>query len=311
MTISPPDNAKLLLIEDSPQMQRLLSERLGKDGIKVYTADNGLDGIGIARSKAPDLILLAIDLPGMDGFEVLQILRDDESMNQIPVIVLTEHAGSEEKVKAFEMGAMDIVSKPPDMPVLRARVRSALRISLLMKMLAQRAQLDGLTGLWNRAYIDTRLREEVAQSLRHGRSLSLIIGDLDEFKKINDTYGHPHGDEVLQTLARLLKYCCREGDIPCRYGGEEFAIILPGTEASDAAEVAERIRTTLADVCWCEHPEEQVTASFGVASLGQLANPTVDGLIAAADRALYTAKSRGRNCVVVAQSDRSHFSLSA
>lgn len=311
MTNPTPDNATILLIDDSPDIHRLLSVRLRSDHLSIISADNGIDGVGIARSKKPDLILLDVDMPDMDGFEVLQALRDDSATHEIPVIFLSGMAESADKVRAFEMGAMDYVAKPPDLPELRARVRSALRISLLMKMLAQRAQLDGLTGLWNRAYIDTRLSEEFSQSMRHDRPLSLIICDLDHFKTVNDTYGHPHGDMVLEKFAKLLTLGCREHDVPCRYGGEEFAVILPETEGPDAMEVAERVRVSLEAMEWRKHPDRPITASFGVASLSSLVNPTVERLIAAADSALYAAKRQGRNCVVCAKPENPRLHLSA
>ncbi len=292
-------------------MHRLLSVRLRGDHLEIIGADNGLDGIGMARTRSPDLILLDVDMPEMDGFEVLQTLRDDAATHEIPVIFLAGMTTTEDKVRAFEMGAMDFVSKPPDFAELKARVRSALRISFLMKMLAQKARLDGLTGLGNRAYIDERLNEEFAQSTRHNRSLSLIMSDLDNFKSVNDTYGHPHGDAVLIKFASLLAEGCREGDIACRYGGEEFAVILPETERDDAAEVAERVRASLEAVEWLVHPERRITASFGVASLSCVEAPSIERLVAAADSALYAAKRKGRNRVILAKPEGRRFSLSA
>jgi diguanylate cyclase (GGDEF)-like protein len=305
------DNATILLIDDSTDMHRLLTVRLRAENLQIIGADNGIDGVGLARSKLPDLILLDIDMPGMDGFEVLQALRDDEATHNIPVIFLSAMSTSDDKVRAFEMGAMDYVSKPPDWAELRARVRSALRISLLMKMLAQKAQIDGLTGLWNRTYLDTRLSEEFAQATRYHHPLSLILADLDRFKQVNDNYGHPHGDQVLQTFATLLTRGCREGDVAFRYGGEEFAVILPETPLNAAVEVAERVRAEFEAVVWKEHPDQPTTASFGVAGLRNLSNPAVERLLAAADNALYAAKKQGRNCVVAARNEGHRLSLSA
>ncbi len=305
------DNATILLIDDSMDMQRLLSVRLKGECMQIATADNGFDGIGLARAKLPDLILLDIDMPGMDGFEVLQALRDDEATHHIPVIFLSAMSNSGDKVRAFEMGAMDYVSKPPDWAELRARVRSALRISLLMKMLAQKAQIDGLTGLWNRTYLDTRLREEFAQAVRYGHSLSLILGDLDHFKHVNDDFGHPHGDQVLQTFSKLLTRGCRGGDVACRYGGEEFAVILPETGLRAAIEVAERVRAGIEAIVWKQHPDKPVTTSFGLACLDDLAEQSVERLIAAADNALYAAKKQGRNRVVAAPSEQQRLARTA
>jgi diguanylate cyclase (GGDEF)-like protein len=183
------------------------------------------------------------------------------------------------------------------MAELKARVRSAIRIQQLLRMLSQRAQLDGLTALWNRSYFDQRLAAEFGEARRHGKNLSLVMCDIDHFKSVNDRFGHPFGDEVLALFSSILSGG-RASDIPCRYGGEEFGVILPATALSEAIEVAERFRRAFEEHQWRRHPDLVLTASFGVAdisALGVAGKPT--DLVSRADTALYASKRGGRNRV--------------
>ncbi|HWB18870.1 MAG TPA: diguanylate cyclase, partial [Phycisphaerales bacterium] len=191
------------------------------------------------------------------------------------------------------------ITKPFEMAELRARVRSAMRIRSLITLLAQRAQIDGLTGLWNRAYLDHRLGQSIADARRTSLPLSLIMCDLDHFKKLNDAYGHPLGDQVLEEFARILANN-RVGDISCRYGGEEFAVICPNVGAEDARNVADRVRRTIRETAWDGCPNLSVTCSFGVTDLSRLADASAREMIESADRALYEAKHSGRDTVCVA-----------
>ena len=187
----------------------------------------------VARDTVPDLILLDIDLEDLDGFEILAQLKADPVTHDIAVIFVSASNETMDRVRGLDLGAVDFVGKPFDVTELRARVRSALRMQRLLRMLSQRAQIDGLTGLWNRAYLDDRLRKEVAGALRHGTPLSLILCDLDRFKNLNDTHGHPFGDEVLERAAGILG-SGRGLDVACRYGGEEFLGVIPQTDEEGA-----------------------------------------------------------------------------
>lgn len=295
-------NSSILVIDDSVDIHRLLSIRLRDQCAVILNAHSGADGIEMALEAQPDLILLDIDMPDMSGFETLQALKNHPATVQIPVIFLSGSQTTDDKVRGLELGAVDFVTKPFDLAELRARVRSALRTQQLLAMLAQRAQIDGLTGLWNRKYLDNRLNECVSLTSRHPAELSLIFCDIDHFKVVNDTYGHPFGDQVLQEFARLLLSVCRESDVACRYGGEEFAIIAPSTCTRDAAILAERVRTGFETTTWPGRDELRCTASFGVAGLDLGVEPSAGGLIASADKALYEAKHSGRNRVVCAVS---------
>lgn len=290
----------LLLIDDSEDVQRLIRHRMGIEGLEVICADNGFDGLQSAINDPPAIILLDLDMPVMDGFEVLRALKDNADTSQIPVILLSGSDDSEDKVLAFDLGAVDYICKPFETTELRARVRSAMRIAELMHMLAQRAQVDGLTGLWNRAYFNDRLIAEIGASDRSDAPLSLVMCDIDHFKALNDHHGHPAGDEALRGFGRLLTDTLRKEDIACRYGGEEFALLLRMAPASKAKVVIERLRETLADIVWPRHPERRVTASFGIVDNHIVASTKPELWVEMADRALYRAKSEGRNRVVVA-----------
>ncbi len=287
-----------LLIDDSPDVHRLLAMRLRSEGIDVVKAVSGTKGLQVAQKSLPSVVLLDIDMPGMDGFEVLRTLKDTEATQHIPVIMLSGMHNSHDKVTAFDLGAADFITKPFDVTELRVRVRSALRVSQLLHMLSQRAQIDGLSGLYNRAHFDTRWEEQVASCSRHGRPVSLAMFDLDHFKSVNDTYGHPAGDTVIQEFAKLLLRQCRQTDIACRYGGEEFVLVLPETGPADAESLCERVRAALAEITWPKHPERKITCSIGiVGSEGPSATPAASW-IEAADRNLYRAKKEGRNRVI-------------
>ena len=301
MSTDEPTRPRVLAIDDSDLVHRLLRARLRHERIDLHAVHTGEDGLKAAREIAPDLILLDIDLEDVDGFEVLAQLKADPSTHDIAVIFVSASNETMDRVRGLDLGAVDFVGKPFDVTELRARVRSALRMQRLLRMLSQRAQIDGLTGLWNRAYLDDRLRKEVAGALRHGTPMSLILCDLDRFKSLNDTHGHPFGDEVLERAAGILA-SGRGQDVACRYGGEEFAVIVPAARGDEAAEVAERHRARIEEVSWSDRPGVRISASFGVADLGCMdGEPTPEKLIAAADAALYAAKTGGRNRVVLAE----------
>jgi diguanylate cyclase (GGDEF)-like protein len=288
---------KVLAIDDSELIHRLLRVRLQHEQIELHGSMVAVQGLKMARELQPDVILLDIEMEGMDGFEVLQALKSDVDLQDIPVIFISATASMEDRVRALDLGAVDFVAKPFEVVELKARVRSALRVQHLVKMLAQKAQVDGLTGLWNRTYFDRRLAQEVSESIRHRRPLTLVMCDVDGFKKLNDERGHPFGDMVLERLAKILQ-SGRGSDIPCRYGGEEFGIILPNTSGSEALEVADRYRRAIELETWPAAAGKVITASFGIADISVLPGAQgVDDLIAAADSALYKAKLNGRNRV--------------
>jgi two-component system, cell cycle response regulator len=287
----------VLLVDDAPEIHRLLGVKLRNDELTLLSAFGGEEAIDMAIDLQPSLILLDLNMPGISGLETLRQLKHQSDTIEIPVIILSGSSTSSDKVVSFEMGATDYVTKPFDVPELRARIASSLRVTRLMRMLAQRAHIDGLTGLWNRAHLNEQLAAEIDQSQRSGEPLSLVMCDLDHFKALNDTFGHPAGDLVLQCFARVLKAEMRKYDIACRYGGEEFALIIPGSEASEAAGLCERIRSATAELRWPRYPDMSVTGSFGITTCGINSSRQSSDWIEAADRALYSAKSAGRDRV--------------
>lgn len=288
----------LLLIDDSPSIHRLLAFKLKHEGVEFLAAFSGQEGVDLAASNRPALILLDLNMPEMDGFQVLRALKNDARTIGIPVIVLSGNSDPEDKVRAFEIGAMDFVCKPFDVHELRARIHSAIRISSLMGMLEKRAQIDGLTGLWNRAYFNDRLPRDLSNASRTNSPICLFMCDLDHFKKVNDTFGHPAGDAVLQGYSKILINELRSYDVPCRYGGEEFAIILPDTTLENAKNICERIRSAIEGRRWPNYPDIRATSSFGVTEIGVNGESSPEAWIEAADRALYAAKVGGRNRIV-------------
>lgn len=300
---------KVVVIDDCEQVRKLIKTRLKEERVDLHFAEGGNAGLALVRQLVPDLVLLDVDMPDLNGLEVIRQLKSDPLTHHVPVIFLTGESTPEAKVKGFDLGAVDYVTKPFEPAELRARVRSSLRTKYLMDLLSQRAMIDGLTGLWNRAYFNERLGQMVQLSRRHrgedaaapgGGGMSLILFDVDHFKRINDTHGHPFGDEVLRTVARTALTRCRSSDVVCRYGGEEFAVLCPETDVAGAARLAEALRLGVKDM-GLRHAGEPVpvTSSFGVAEHdGRM---SAEELLSRVDGALYEAKHAGRDRVVVAE----------
>jgi two-component system, cell cycle response regulator len=285
----------ILVIDDSPEIHSLVKARLGKEQVAILSAYDGESGLIAAREHRPDLILLDIDMPGRDGFEICVDLKSDSMTSNIPVIFLSAAASTSEKIRGLEVGATDYVTKPFDAAELLARVRVSLRTRRMVDSLSHKAMIDGLTGLWNRTYLEAHTTIELAAARRSAKPLACIMADVDHFKSVNDTYGHSFGDEVLREVGRVLTHSCRAEDIVCRYGGEEFTVLLPDTSLERAAELAERLRLAIEGRPFvCRDMPVNVTCSFGVANLRERIPPSV---IELADAALYQAKRSGRNRV--------------
>ena len=295
---------KILAIDDSPEIHQLLKVRLKNLDVELAHAMNGGEGFTQAHADRPDLILLDVVMPDGSGFDVCRRLKSDPDTQNIPVIFITGASDVEQTVLGFDVGAVDYIQKPFDSAELNARVRAALRTKRFQDMLAQHAMIDGLTGLWNRTHFDQRLHEEVAASQRYDRPLSLIFVDADRFKSLNDNYGHPFGDQVLQALGEVLSSNARTSDWPCRYGGEEFAVILRETPMDGAMILADRIRQKIGVLeLRTAGRAVPVTASFGVSCSTLCMNPcdfSREWLVRSADDAMYAAKQAGRNRVCAA-----------
>ena len=297
----------ILVVDDNPDNLEIISTRLRFRGYDVVTADRGDVAIAQVRETSPDLILLDIMMPDMDGYEVARRVRQEEEIPYIPIIVVTARDSTEDKVTGLDAGADDYLTKPINFPELEARVRSMLRIKRLQDQLEEKnrelEQLsisDGLTGLFNHRHMHELLQEEFERSGRTGEPLSVIMFDLDRFKQVNDTYGHQAGDAVLKELADILRETAREIDKLGRYGGEEFMVILPGSDAEAGRTFAERVRENVEKQQFDIHADHalHMTISAGVATYPA---DDADGprrLVHYADQALYSAKNNGRNRVV-------------
>jgi diguanylate cyclase (GGDEF)-like protein len=294
--------AKVLVVDDVTDNVKPLAYELSDHGHEVVTACDGTQAMQVVRAERPDVILLDLMMPGLDGIEVCRQLKADESTRPIPVILVSAHDREGDIVRGLDAGAHDYVVKPFNLPIVLARVRSAARakadhdlIAAMNARLAELATTDGLTGLKNHRHFREALATLGSASARHHWPLAVVLIDVDHFKGFNDMFGHPAGDEVLQTVAGLIRGQARLEDVVARYGGEEFAALLPATDADGALAFAERVRSAIAEHPW---PLRLVTVSLGVAS----GIPQPDGpgpLVEAADQALYEAKRRGRDRVVV------------
>lgn len=289
---------KVLIVDDDPMVQRIAAARLKKENLEIASADCGRQGLQAAAEEKPDVILLDVDMPDLSGFEVINRLQADPELARIPVIFVTGSADVENKVRGLDLGAVDYVTKPFDPFELRARVKAALRSKRLQDLLVNHAHIDPLTELWNRRALTERMESEWERVQRYGPPLGFIMADLDYFKQLNDRFGHRVGDQVLTEVGRLLKRTARSCDVPCRYGGEEFAILVPEQPVAGTAALAERCRLGLATlrITAGEH-RLSPTASFGVADSTTAASP--EELIEQADEALYQAKRQGRNAVCI------------
>jgi diguanylate cyclase (GGDEF)-like protein len=309
MTTNQPAPACVLAIDDSPEVLALLAVRLRPEGLRLVTAASYDEGLKMAMEILPDLILLDVDMPEHSGLDLCRRLKAEGATAAIPVIFLTGSSDVTTKVHGFDLGAVDYVTKPFHPAELRARVRAALRMKRAQDLLTQRAQIDALTGLRNRAYLNERLEKEMSQALHLQRPLSLIMMDIDHFKSLNDNYGHPFGDLVLQRVGDFLGRTVRPCDAVCRYGGEEIALLLTDTPIEGALAVAERVRLQTRELELAPRGQPVVvTASFGVAEALSVFSRTGDtrtsALVIAADEALYAAKREGRDRVRVSAQAR-------
>ena len=287
---------KLLMIDDSPDALEVVKIRLAKENLDIVCAAGGIPGLEMARSEKPDIILLDLDMPDMSGFDVCRALKADLELCMIPVIFLSGSTTAEDKVHGLDLGAVDYVAKPFDAFELCARVRAALRTKHLQDLLIEHASIDPVTGLPNRRALMTRLQHEWARTERYGGHMSFIMADIDNFKRINDTHGHSIGDQLLAEVGMAIARHCRETDLPARYGGDEFAVVVLCPTASGAAQLAERCRQEVVNIrLQMSNHTVLATASFGVANSADASS--LESLLARADEALYRAKEAGRNRV--------------
>jgi diguanylate cyclase (GGDEF)-like protein len=299
---------KLLVVDDQPINIQVMHQIFAAN-FQIFMATSGPQALAICKDNPPDLVLLDIVMPGMDGFEVCTQLQADPATRNIPVIFVTGHTDAAQETHGLEVGAVDFISKPVNPAVVRARVKTHLTLKLQSDVMRKLVFLDGLTGVYNRRFFDQQLAMEMARSVRNASPLALILLDVDFFKRFNDHYGHQSGDDCLRQIALTLKEGLRRpADLVARYGGEEFACILPETAFEDAmviaGELEQRVRGI--DIPHANSDAARVvTISLGVAGRG--VNASIDGsnLLAEADKQLYKAKNsgRGRVCGALLQAE--------
>ena len=304
---------RVLVVDDHEDNVELLRVRLEAWGYEVDTAQDGKQALERVQASPPDLILLDVMMPAVDGNEVARRIKHNPALPFIPIIMQTALDSTESKVEGLEAGADDYITKPIEFAELKARLRSMLRIKRLQEELEERerelleanerlrhmSRTDALTGLENRRSIERHLETMFAHGVRLAEPLACVMSDLDRFKSVNDEFGHHAGDAVLKQFAAILKKAAREIDVVGRFGGEEFIVLLPGTVLDAAVTFAERVRKDVESHTFVfEGGTIRRTASFGVASWPHPRVRDCDGIVRSADDALYVAKETGRNKVI-------------
>jgi two-component system cell cycle response regulator len=295
---------RILAADDDPVWLRMIEAMIRQWGDEPLAAKDGRDAWEILHGPdRPRLAILDWVMPGMDGLDICRKLREDTDSPYVYIILVTQRDSKEDLIRAFDAGADDYIRKPFDPDELRARLRAAGRImdlqdALLMAQgeLQRQATHDSLTDLLNRGAIEEMLERELARSKRDDSSVGVLLADVDHFKKVNDTYGHAGGDDILREVTRRMLGAVRAYDLVGRYGGEELLVILPRCDDGAAMRIAERTRQAIAGAPMRTGDREApVTMSIGVATSRSMGSFDVDSLVAAADAALYRAKNGGRN----------------
>lgn len=294
------ERATILLVDDVPANLSLLSGIL-RDDYRIQLATSGPKALELVEAAAPDLILLDIMMPEMDGHEVCKRLKSNPKTRDIPVLFVTAQNQVEDEEQGLMLGAMDYIHKPISPPIIKARVRNHIALKLQTDMLKRLSLVDGLTNVSNRRHFDETLDNEISRALRTQNHLSLMMIDVDYFKPFNDHYGHGQGDQCLIRIAQAMQAeISRPMDMLARYGGEEFVVLLPGTGLEGACQVAEALRRAVSSlqIAHASSPAAQhVTISIGVASRAMNDARSASEFLRQADQALYQAKQSGRNQV--------------
>ncbi len=297
----------VLVVDDDPDKRNLLAVALEMAGYQVQTANDGEAGLASVESNLPDLIVTDVMMPKMDGYELARRVRANPQTRFIPIIIQSAARNdAQAQRRGAEVGALGYITDPTDLDLLLARAGTLLDFKSYLDTVEEAAHTDHLTGLANRRRFERQLEREIARALRYDRAFCLVLIDVDNFKRVNDTYGHDVGDEAIRHLAKVLQEGTRGIDTAARIGGEEFAVVLTETNFTGGYEVAERLRLAIktSEVPTAGH----ITASFGIAEF-PLSAQTARELIGVADAALYEAKRRGRDRVeraLESESNSSH-----
>lgn len=301
----PASRPKLLVVDDQAVNIQALYHAFAEDH-QVFVATCGTQAIRLCREKQPDLVLLDIVMPEMDGYEVCTALKADKDTCDIPIIFVTGETDEGAETRGLDAGAVDFISKPINPRIVRARARTHITLKRQSDHLRSLSLLDGLTGIANRRCFDERLEMEWRRAFRNARPLSLLMVDVDHFKRYNDHYGHAAGDQCLQQVAQALGYTLtRPGDVVARFGGEEFVCLLPETESSGAVAVGQMLERRVRELALphASSPTDTVvTVSIGVGYTDRRMPLSALDLVRAADAQLYRAKEAGRGRVFADES---------
>ena len=295
----------ILIVDDEMSNLMVLTHILGSE-YTIYTAKSGVNAIEKAKEFRPDLILLDIVMPEMDGYEVLNSLRTADETCKIPIIFITGLSSNEDEEKGLSLDAADYISKPLNSKIVKLRVRNQIQIINQLRTIEHLSMVDQLTGIPNRRSFDDRLAVEWKHAIRENRPISILIIDIDKFKTYNDVYGHQQGDVVLQKVAQTIQRSLkRPTDLATRWGGEEFVILLPETDLEGALEVAEHIRENIEQekIACADGSTPRVTVSIGVNTQYPTQGSPTESFFSNADKALYVAKELGRNRVEAANDE--------
>jgi two-component system, cell cycle response regulator len=285
----------ILVVDDNPDKLLLLETALKVAGYAVITATDGDEALAFIESYQPDLVITDVMMPRMNGYELAQRIRANPLTKFIPVIMQTAAGRRVEDLRrASEVGALGYITDPTDLDLLLARTRTLLEFKAYLDVCEEAAFTDHLTGLANRRRFERQLEREVNRTIRLGHPFCLVMIDIDNFKKLNDTFGHNAGDEAIRAIGKVLREGTRGIDLAARFGGEEFSILLVETPLGRGLEVAERLRVAVKSISMSF--AGTVTASFGVAECPSCAQ-TANDLLKVADNLLYEAKRNGRDQV--------------
>ena len=295
-----------ILIIDDEKPDLLYLNSLLSDDYSIFVAKDGSEAIEKANELLPDLILLDILMPGMNGYEAFALLKSSEKTREIPVIFITGLSSNEDEGKGLALGAADYITKPFNEAIVKLRVGNQLRMINQMRAIERLSMMDQLTEIANRRSFDQRLDAEWRRAVRDKQPITLMMIDVDKFKVYNDTYGHQQGDVVLREIAGILtKNLKRPADFAARWGGEEFVVLLPATGAEGALTIAELIRKNVEETAIPCHDgaTTRVTVSIGVNTKIPTQNDSIHEFVSKADAALYAAKEAGRNKVCMGDAE--------
>lgn len=291
----------ILIVDDTKLNLRILIDILSREGYAVFACTNGLKALELASTINPDVILLDIVMPELDGFKVCKLLKEKDESKDIPIIMVTSEIKSQNIKKALELGAFDYIRKPIDEVEVSARVNSALRFKTHQDKLKELAMKDGLTELYNHRVLIELFVKEYEKQLKLKKGICFAMLDIDFYKKINDNFGHTSGDIVLREISSIIKGFVRCCDIVGRYGGEEFGIVFPDIELGEALRLCEMIRKNIEEHEFnVRNQSIRVTISIGICYKSAKEHIKYNEMIEKADKALYKAKNSGRNRVEIA-----------